>query len=65
MADYIAVRTRSGNKVHLAHAGSSGTVCGVWMRVNAASRKTSGKINCERCASVMPRTVERINEAAR
>lgn len=65
MADYIAVRTKSGNKIHLAYAGSSSTVCGVWMKVNAASRKTSGKISCERCASVMPRTVERINEAAR
>lgn len=62
--DYIAVRTRSGNKVHLAHAGSSGTVCGVWLKTSAANRRTSGKINCDRCASVMPRTVERINEAA-
>lgn len=63
--DYIAVRTRSGNKVHLAHVGSSGTVCGVWLKTSAASRKTNGKIDCERCANVMPRTVEQINEAAR
>jgi len=56
MEDTVAVVTRSGRKVHAAHAGSSVTHCGHWLRTQATGYRVrvglveqAGMPLCERC----------------
>lgn len=64
--DTIACATRSGRKVHAAHAGSSVTHCGVWLRVGASAYRvrlaqveTWEYALCEKCfRDATPRTPE-------
>lgn len=51
--------TRTGKKVHVAHPGSSVTMCGHWMKFNASSYRIrvaqlgDERVVCERCATTL------------